>query len=147
MCVLHIVLDTDQLDSIVGSTKLPIYQVYKKGEKHKYRKNKVFDHNMISCDVSDKEWDDFEGQTKDMLAFLTKYHIELGSLRDNFKIIDWQFDMPYYCRLTEELINQNNYLPAELLSLAGYFGIAINLSLYWPDQEEEKSTRKKRINN
>lgn len=149
MCVLHIMIDADQLDSIISSTRLSVYQVYKKGDKHKFRKNKVFDHNLISCDVSDKDWDDFDGQTKDMIAFLNKYHIELGSIRDNFKIPDWHFDLPYNCRLGNDLFSQNNFLPSELLSLAGYFGIGINLSLYLPSQDEEKpiSEKKEKITN
>jgi hypothetical protein len=146
MCVLHVNIDTDQLDFIIESTKLPIYQVYKKGDKHKYLKKKVYDYNVISCVVSDKDWDDFEGQANDMLSFLKTYHIELQSLKDNFNDLDWQFDMPYNCRLSDSLFNQNNFLPPELLALAGYFGIGINLSLYWPGQEEESDTQKRSNN-
>lgn len=143
MCVLHIYLDTDQLDFILNSTTLPIYQSYNKGDRHKYNKKKVYDSNLISCVVSDKDWNDFEGQTDDMIDFLNKYHIELKSLKDNFTVDKWFFDVPYNCRLNEEMIIQNDFLPSKLLSLAGYFGIDINLSLY-PKSEEDINTKKEK---
>ena len=55
-------------------------------------------------------------------------------IKDNYKIKDWRFDLPYKNRLDENLFNQNDYLPPELLKLSGELGIGINLSLY------EKST-------
>ncbi len=130
MCVLHIKTNTDDIDQILSSTGLPVYQVYKKGEFHKLRKNFVFETNLISCSVSKKEWDDFAGQTSDMIDFLQKYQAELQSIKDNFVQIDWHFDLPYSCRINDETFNQNDYLPAELLLLSGRLGIGINLSLY-----------------
>jgi hypothetical protein len=144
MCVFHIYLETDQLDFILNSTNLPIYKAHKKGDTHKYLKDKVYDYNLISCVVSDKDWNDFEGQTDDMMDFLNKYHIELKSLKDNFKIDNWQFDVPYYCRLEAGMIVQNDFLPSRLLSLAGYFGIDINLSLYPMSEEDLTDKRKKK---
>jgi hypothetical protein len=88
MSVLHIQIDTDDLDLIIESTRLPIYQIYRKGEKHKHRKDIVFKTNLISCDVSDKDWSDFEGQTSDMIIFLEKHHIDLQSIKDNFEHIE-----------------------------------------------------------
>ena len=143
MCVLHIYLDTDQLDFILSSTNLPIYKAHKKGEAHLYLKNKVYDYNLISCAVSDKDWNDFEGQTDDMIDFLNRYHIELKSLQDNFKIENWLFDVPYNCRLEDGMMVQNDFLPSKLLSLAGYFGIDINLSLY-PKSEEDLNIKRKK---
>lgn len=138
MCVLHIIIDTEDLDLILESTRLPIYQVYRKGEKHKHRKDFVFDTNLISCEVSNKDLDDFEGQSTDTIDFLKKHHIDLQSLKDNFEQIDWQFDLPYNCRLNEETFNQNDFLPSELLFLSGRLGIGINLSLFNPGNDEEK---------
>jgi hypothetical protein len=136
MCVLHIDLDTDNLDLILESTNLPIYQVYRKGESHKYRKGKVFETNLISCSISDKDWNDFEGQVQDMISFLEKYHTDLQSIKDNFNIANWQFDLPYANRLSNEIFNQNDFLPPELLFQSGRLGIGINLSLYHKSEQD-----------
>ena len=135
MCVLHIQIDSDDLNLILESTRLPIYQVYRKGEKHRHKKDLVFETNLISCEVSDKDWSDFEGQTLDMVNFLEKHHIDLQSIKDNFDHINWHFDLPYDCRLDENTINQNDFLPPELLFLSGRLGIGINLALYQPGEE------------
>ncbi len=98
-------------------------------------KDLVFETNLISCDVSDKDWCDFEGQTTDIINFLEKHHIDLQRIKDNFEHIDWKFDLPYYCRLDENTINQNDFLSPKLLFLSGRLGIGINLALYQPEED------------
>ena len=130
MCVLHINFETDQLDLILESTKLPIYQVYRKGEKHKHKKDVIFDTNLISCIVSIKDWSDFEGQVQDMINFIRQYHIDLQAIKDSIKDVKWQIDLPYSCRLNDEIFNQNDFLSPDLLFESGRLGIGINLALY-----------------
>jgi hypothetical protein len=137
MCVLHLEIDTNNIDLILEGTNLPIYQVYRKGKKHKHRKDFIFDTNLISCEVSNKEWDDFEGQTNDMIEFLNKYHIDLQSIKDNFNDFNWQFDLPYTCRLDESTFNQNDFLSPELLYQSGRLGIGINLSMCNQGEDDE----------
>src|SRR5690606_5511520 len=133
MCVLHIEIETDNLDLILNSINLPIYQIYKKGDKSKFRKEIIYETNLISCDVSEKDWKEFERQTKDMITFLNKFRDDLIYIRKNSNQVDFIFDLPYQNRQT---FNQNDFLPTELLLKSGDLGIGINLSLYNVENQE-----------
>jgi len=133
MCVLHIRTDRDNLDLILN-TNLPIYQVHKKGKKHKFRKKEIGP-NLISCSVSEKEWSDFTGQTEDMISFIDKYQKELQLIKEKFSSIDWEFDLPYENRMNDTLFCQSDFLPSELLLKSGKLGIGITLSLYNTETE------------
>ena len=139
MCVLHIDFETDNLDLILSSTNIPVYQVYKKGDNYKHRKDKTYDRNLISCVVSDKEWDDVEGQTDDIIIFIEKHQNDLEFIKENVDNVDWKFDLPYHCRLSDTLFNQNNFLSPQVLLLCGKLGIGLNLSLYHPPCDEQEN--------
>jgi hypothetical protein len=143
MCVLHINIESDNIDNYLASTNLPIYQVFKKGDHHKYAKNKMYEDNLISCVVSDSDWDNLEDQTNDMINFLENYHLDLQILKDNFKIKSWEFDIPHTCRISNKIYMQSSFLPPKLISLAGRFGIGIELSMYTPAQEDKKVKKRK----
>ena len=72
MCLLKIYSDVDSFDSFSKRTNLPIYSLHNKGElKNKYSDKKHTNY-LISFDVSEKEWDDFDGQVRDTILFLEK---------------------------------------------------------------------------
>ncbi len=132
MSVLHIEIDGDSsiVDSVIKETSLPIYQSYKVGEKHKYRKNKIFNVNMVSCDVSNKDWDNFKGHIDDIEMFLTKYKKDIKYLLNKYDKIELTIDLPYECILSDSIVNQNNFIPANVLLALGELRIDLNLSLY-----------------
>lgn len=133
MCMFHVESEKQSLENFIEKTKIIIYNSYNKGEKSKIGLNKEYYSYGFSCVISDKEWNDFEGQINDIVFFLEKNYEELKDLRDNYNISDWRFDIPYYCRLNEEIFCQCDYLPPKLLSLVGKLGIGIELSQYWDD--------------
>jgi len=137
MCVLHIEIEDSEIELLIKSVKLPIYDFHKKGEKHKYNKGVVYQSNYIKCAVSDKEWNDLEGQTQDIIEFLFKYHNDLQTIKKKFKKIRWQFDIPCLSEINNKTLIQNCLLQSKLLYESGRLGIGINLSIYSRNQNIE----------
>ncbi len=128
MCLLKIYSDTDSFKLFKKTTKIPVYSIHEKGEND--RKKQVYIDYRISFDVSDKEWDDFEGQVKDSILFLTKYNDDLERLFENYNINTAYLDFPLYSRLDGNIVNQNDHLPKELIALAGKLSLGIEMAIY-----------------
>lgn len=138
MCVFHVVSKTSSFKKFLSDNpELPVYQSHEKGDTPQIgHKEKGYEDYGFSCDVSDREWHDVEGQVVDMISFLEVYGSYLETLKKTHHIDDWRFDLPYECRLDETYFTQCDYLPPKLMLLAGSLGIGIELSLYWPSSEE-----------
>ena len=117
-------------------SKLPIYNVWQEGElrsQHSKRRNTS---SGFSCVVSSQEL--LADQVIDTIAFLKKYEAELQEISNLDGIEESQLDFGYDCRLHEpNIAMQGEYLPSELLSLAGSLNLSIALSLYPPDFEQQ----------
>ncbi|MBL1292883.1 MAG: hypothetical protein COB61_003325 [Thiotrichales bacterium] len=98
--------------------------------------------NSLSLDVSEKEWDDFPGQVTDALEFLSKYYEELSDLFGEIDNVDAYLDFPIYSRLNEEIANQNDHLPRDLVSIAGKLNLGIEMSQYSHDAFDGVSIQK-----
>ncbi len=131
MCLLKVYSDNNSFRSFENSTKIPVYNSYDKGESNE--KNQVRTDYKITFDVSEKEWDDFEGQVKDTIVFLTKYFDELEKLLKTHDITTAYLDFPLYSRLYGDIVNQNDHLPKELIQLAGKLSLGIEMSIYTKD--------------
>ena len=130
MCVLKIYSDTFSFKAFSEESDIPVYSVFDKGEFRDKKKTRVCKENVLSLDVSDKEWDDFSGQAGDAISFLSEYYEELQNLFCNSTDINACLDFPIYSRLNNEIINQNDYIPRELVSLAGKLNLEIGMSQY-----------------
>jgi hypothetical protein len=130
MCLLKVYSDTDSFRLFEKTTTIPVYSLYDKQEKGRtdYK---------ISFDVSDKDWDDFEGQIKDTILFLTKHYGELEALFKTHNITTAYLDFPIYSRLYGDIVNQNDYLPKELIALAGKLSLGIEMAMYTKDAFEK----------
>lgn len=115
MCVLHVSSQTASFAEFLEKTTLPIYQA---------------DEDSFSANVSAKDWLDVGGQVEDAYKFLLKYESELRELVRDYQLDDIRFDLPYYCRLDEQIFMQCDYLPPKFLHLAGDIGVGLELSLY-----------------
>lgn len=144
MCIFHVSSkDHSFKEFLEQHPDLPVYQQHERGDvlKISVDKSPVDDYGF-SCEVSDREWHDVEGQIVDMISFLEVYSPHLSILHENYELEDWHFDLPYECALNNNQFVQTNFLPSKLLQLAGKLEIGIELSLYWPaaedtDDEEE----------
>jgi len=140
MCIFHVSSNQHSFkDFLVANADLPVYQQHEKGEKISNTSDgSVYEDFGFSCEVSDREWDDVDGQIVDMVSFLEVYAPYLKKLQTTHQIDDWRFDLPYECRLDENVFTQIEYLPPKLLLLAGQLGIGIELSQYWAGVEYEE---------
>ena len=131
MCVLKVYSDTDSFKSFEKTTKIPVYSSYDKGESK--GKSQVRTDYKISFDVSEKEWDDFEGQVEDTIFFLTQHFDELEKFFKTHSITTAYLDFPLYSRLYGDIVNQNDHLPKELIQLAGKLSLGIEMAIYSKD--------------
>ena len=84
---------------------------------------------------------EFEGQVNDAILFLEKYHSQIKEFFSIHSITDAYLDFPLWSRLDENIVNQNDHIPRELVKLAGELNIGIEMSIYAQnafDYENEK---------
>ena len=130
MCILKIYSDDNSFKSFVTTTKIPVYSSYEKGDYRNETTEIVREHYRISFDVSRKKWDDLKGQIEDAILFLEKHFEELNTILSTHKISDAYLDFPIYSRLDENIVNQNDHLPKELIFLAGKLTLGIEIGIY-----------------
>jgi len=133
MCVLQVHSEVESFKEFAKMTTIPVYSTYEKGDYRNKAKNLKRTDYRISFDVSDKEWDNLEGQIADVILFLKKYFNELEYLLLNHNISSADLDFPIYSRLNENIVNQNDNLPSELIILAGKLSLGIVISTYSRD--------------
>ena len=130
MCFLKIHSNNHTFKKFCETTKIPVFSVFDKGEyrnKSKTRESKTF---VVSFDVSDADWEDFPAQVTDAIKFLTENFSELEELISQIPDADGYLDFPLYSRLNEEVVNQNDHLPKELVMLAGKLNLGIEMAIY-----------------
>jgi hypothetical protein len=115
------------------TTSLPIFGFHVKGQPVRARSDQTYESHRLSIDVSDKDWDDFEGQVADAISFLADHEQELIDLLKSHEATNAFLDFPLYSRLDENIINQNDHLPRELIVLAGRIGLGIGMAIYSKD--------------
>jgi hypothetical protein len=92
--------------------------------------------NGVGCTVSERDL--LSEQIEDAIAFLKRYESELERIAALSGVEIFWLDFGYECRLNgTTVVMQGEYLPVELLVLAGKLGIGIALSLYPALQENE----------
>lgn len=136
MCVLHVSSKNKSFSSFLEKTQFPHYMTHEKAEQYTHRQASHVDYGFSSV-VSDADFDYLPEQIQDAIEYLTKYQSVLRELITNHEISDIVLDFPYTCRLlSKNTITQSDSLPADLLKLAGYLGIRIEMSLYPPSLDE-----------
>ena len=129
MTMLHVTSGSSSFKIFLGQTKLPISESYEKGDTFSSKRPPHKDYGF-SCKVSKGKWDDFYGQVQDALEFLKKFETELINLMQKCSVDDIRLDFGYSCRLSDKILVQCDFLPPELLKMAGKLNIGIELSLY-----------------
>ena len=136
MCVLKIYSDINSFKEFSERTEIPVFSVFDKGEYRNKSQTRKSAENVVSLDVSDREWDDFPGQVSDAICFLSSHYDELLELMGSIGDVKACLDFPIYSRLSEEIVNQNDYIPRELVVLAGKLNLEIGMSQYSKDAFE-----------
>ncbi|SFH51581.1 hypothetical protein [Pedobacter insulae] len=130
MCLLKVYSVTNSFKSFEKITKIPVYSTSEKGEQLGNESNNIRIDHKISFDVSEKDWDDFDGQVEDAIIFLAKHFDNLEQLFKTHNVTKAYLDFPIYSRLNTEIVNQNNNLPKELIVIAGKLNLGIEMAIY-----------------
>lgn len=140
MCMFHVTSKSESFKEFIKITSLPILWSYEKGDERAKGKRPPWDQYGFACSASDKDWDDFPGQVDDAIKFLKDNFDELDKLVKLFKIDHIRFDFPVESQLVKkDLFSQCDFLPSELIKLASQFNMGIEISQYWPTEEDESS--------
>ena len=129
-CTFHASGEAFSVDEFLAASSLTPYRVYHRGEQN--GRGELWQESGFCVDVSD-EGDDFSAECREVLHFLQEFELELSRLGHFPGVSDRRLDLGYFRRDVEV---QCDYLPPEVLALAGSLGIGIELSLY-PQPVEE----------
>lgn len=130
MCLLRITSDSHSFTAFANSTTMPVVSCKVKGDPKRKSGNGVYDSHRMSLNVSDQDWDDLPGQVGDAIAFLTKWEHEIINLMVTHEATSAYLDFPVESRLNDNIANQNDHLPKELIAVAGRIGLGIEISMY-----------------
>ena len=123
-CVLHVSGEHFDVDAFLSQSSLRPYRVHHLGELR--RRAEAFSDSGLSLDISEADGH-LSAEVSDAVRFLAEHEAELRRLQSFPGVTDLRLDSGYYRR---EVFVQCDYLPPELLRLAGSLGIGIELSLY-----------------
>lgn len=127
-CVLHASGEQFAVDTFLAESSLAPYRVYHRGEpiRSVTRPGRHHEESGLSLLASSADGD-LEAEGADVLQYLRTHASELARLAQFPGVTDIRLDFAYYRRKT---FLQCDYLPPELIFLAGALRIGIELSLY-----------------
>lgn len=124
-CVFHATGENFAVDGFLAVVQIKPYQVFRRGEPHG-RRGRIYESSGFSLDVSGAE-EEVSEDVEDAIQFLQKNRDLLAKLADWPGVTDRRLDIACYCK---GWFLQSEYLPPELLKLAGELNIGIEMSLY-----------------
>jgi hypothetical protein len=125
-------------DDFSKSCGIPPYRIARKGElKFPSSPRITSTHDVSGChyEVSDAEFEEFETQIQDAIQFLKSNAAALACIQDRTDIQYAALDFGIELR---DVAVQCDYIPPELLFLAGSLGLGIELSHYPISTETEQ---------
>jgi hypothetical protein len=133
--VLHVIGEEFDPQSVLPALSLRPYAVFRKGERcfpDNPKSEKRHSTSGFKCEVSSADGN-LEEEIRDATEFLKQHHDDLARLRDLPEVDSMCLDFGHYLRIDgERCVAQYDYLPPELLRLAGELRMGIELSLYPP---------------
>ena len=143
-CVLHASGKQFAVDAFLAESSLIPYLVCHRGDpiRSVARPGRRYEESSLSLDTSSADGD-LEAECADVLQFLRTHASELARLAQFPGVTDIRLDFAYNCRRTSF---QCDYLPPELLFLAGSLRIGIELSLYPAPAKPRKKVKAKKRN-
>jgi hypothetical protein len=133
MCFLKLYSDNQSFQDVAASTSMPVYSVREKGVT--YDDSRPRTKFSLSLSVSERDWDDFKGQAGDAIVFLDRHEAELNALFVGRHDVEAVLDFPVWSRISDDICNQNDQFPKELVMRAGRLGLALELATYARDLE------------
>jgi len=138
-CVFRVVGDDLQVDALLEKLKMEPYRLWRKGEPRNWRnpEGKKSECSGACFTASEAEMTDFATQTSDAIEFLKKHQKDIAIIASFPGVEEAALD--FGIELKKDTLNCD-YLPPELLRLAGNGNVAIELSHYSPTEERQELT-------
>jgi hypothetical protein len=118
-------LDIDQLQKYID---LEVDQSWRKGEKRNPRSSVLNKYSGISFYASDADMEEFNLQVRETIEWLHEFSEQITEIV-SFEGIE-EVTLDFGIALKEDNFVNSDYLPPELLQIAGRLGIGIELSHY-----------------
>lgn len=126
-CVLRIFGPDLNIDTLLKQLPFEPDHMFRKGEIGFGKKKRVCDYSGMNIGVSDADMDEFELQIKDAIGFLKDNEILLAEVMGFPGVAGAELDFGIEWR---DVAAQGDYLPPELVKLAGGLGIGVMISHY-----------------
>ena len=128
--------DEFDVDAFLAGSVLDPDQVFHRGKPSPIIRSRPCEATGFTIHIS-REFGRLEDHIENVLSFLREYELELGRLSRYEGVTELSLDFGY--ERCPEAVIQCDYLPAELVALAGSLGVGIELSLYPAADRTESS--------
>ena len=129
MSLLRATGDEFDPESFLRESTLHPCNVFHKGSRRSEKS--VGETSGITVPTSGAEMDQFEKQVEDSLEFLRSNQAELSRLKSFEGVEELRLDFGVS---RKDLFGQYQFLPPELVSLAGQLGLGLEVSIYGTDE-------------
>jgi hypothetical protein len=124
-CVLRVSGDDFDVDDLQSRLRIVPVHVERKGKPRFGHASKIADSTSFNIVTSEVSEHDLSAQIRDTVAYLQRHGEDVQRIMSFPGVTSAVLDFAIERR---DVVVQNDYLPPELLLLAGKFGIGINLS-------------------
>jgi len=128
-CVLRIGGVQLDVDALLHVVPLSAYRVDRKGTPRRLRTRGTFEESTLHVDVSDADFADLPKQIADAIRFL---QTNAETIRAAVRFVGVERATLDFAVESKDVMIDSNYLPPQLLQIAGELGVGIELSMYPP---------------
>ncbi|GFE58738.1 DUF4279 domain-containing protein [Geobacter sp. AOG1] len=135
-CVFRVFGDNLEIDALLEKLNMEPYRLWRKGEPRNWRfpEGKKSECSGACFTASDAEMWEFPIQVEETTEFLKMHEKDIKTI---VAFPNAEAALDFGIELKRDFLNCD-YLPPELLRLAGNLGIGIELSHYAPTEEEDQ---------
>jgi len=119
MCVLRLSSKDYSFKLLIENTELSLFSVFDSGEDRGSVKPRVCEENFATLRVSDKEWNDIQGQIEDAISFFKRNKNHLVELFGQVKDLNASLDFPVLSKFDGHTVTHGITFPSQLTTLAG----------------------------
>lgn len=135
-CVLHFSGEVVELEQLMVICPVEPCTVFRKGEPRSSRPNsRLCRISGLNIEVSNADFEEFEAQQKDAIAFLRMHHSQIKAMRQVSGVSRACLDFGIAMR---NVVSQSDQFDAELISLLGPLNVALVLSQYPVGKKDKK---------
>jgi hypothetical protein len=141
MCTLRASGADFDVEAFLVDSSIEVSSIYRRGEVRLTTRpdGPRNDCSGFNAPVSEREWDDLEGQIQDAEAYLSQNEAEIRRLREFPGVDGIELDFPIDLRIgSNDIVVQSDRLPPGLLLAAGTLGMEICISIYPPCSDDEQ---------